>query len=259
MIEHRIGNSNGNFHYNAFIYTDTCYNTHFHSSYELIYAIDGFCNISVDGTFYTLEEGELFLISPYTIHSFDIVPGNKTWIGVFSEDFISDFAKINRYKKYGRFRCDNNIEEFLKKELFFQGQPEHYMLISCLYMVCNECEKNSDFYDTKIHNKFIHDTIRYISQNLSDNITLAKLSEILGYEYHYFSILFNRCFSTNFKTFINMFRFQQACNLIADKNISITEICEKCGFGSIRNFNRVFKAMSGHTPSEFRKLSHKTL
>lgn len=257
MIEHQIGNSNGNFHYNAFVYTDISYNLHFHSSYELIYAIEGFCNISVDGNFYTLKQGDLFLISPYTIHSFEISPENKIWVGVFSEDFISDFAKLNTYKKYGCFRCNRNIENFLKKELFFQGQPEHYMLISCLYMACSECKKNASFYDTKTHNKFINDTIEYISNNLSENITLEMVSENLGYEYHYFSLLFNRCFSTNFKTFINIFRFQQACNLIHDKNINITDICEKSGFGSIRNFNRVFKSMSGYTPSEFRKLSQK--
>ena len=98
MIEHQINNSNGNYHYNAFVYSDTIYGTHFHASYELIYIIKGNCEISANETFYNLEEGELFLISPYTIHSINIPKNSKTWIGVFSEDFIADFAKKNKYK-----------------------------------------------------------------------------------------------------------------------------------------------------------------
>lgn len=255
MIEHQIDNSNGNYHYNAFVYSDIVYGTHFHASYELIYVIDENCEISVDETLYTLKKGELFLISPYTIHSINIPKNSKTWVGVFSEDFIADFAKKNKYKKYGRFKCSNSTESFLQAELFYQGKPEHYMLISCLYMICNECLKNAQSYNTELDNNFISNTIKYISENLSEKITLAELSEKSGYEYHYFSMLFNQCFSTNFKNFVNILKFQQACKLISDKSLSFTDICNECGFGSIRNFNRIFKAMSGYTPSEYRKIS----
>lgn len=56
----------------------------------------------------------------------------------------------------------------------------------------------------------------------------------------------------SFKKFINALRFEYACELLPREDVSITEICGKCGFGSLRNFNRVFKALSGMTPNEYR-------
>ncbi len=57
----------------------------------------------------------------------------------------------------------------------------------------------------------------------------------------------------NFKSLLNVFRFDKACRLLANKSIDIGDISEKCGFGSLRNFNRVFKDLSGTSPSEYRK------
>lgn len=253
MIEHQLKNSNGNYHYNAYIYTASSYPLHFHSSYELIYVICGSFTFSVNGALHCLKKGELYLIPPYSIHSFTVSSPTKVWIGVFSADFIQSFAASNKHKKYGCFKCRPDIETFLNKELFFQGTPEHYMLISCLYMICNECIKSADCYISQ-NDDFINKTIPLISEGLSENISMQSISAQLGYEYHYFSKLFNDCFSTNFKNFINIFRFQKACALLSDNANSITDICSQCGFGSIRNFNRIFKAQSGYTPSEYRAL-----
>ncbi|MBO5060012.1 MAG: helix-turn-helix transcriptional regulator [Clostridia bacterium] len=95
--------------------------------------------------------------------------------------------------------------------------------------------------------------IEYISENLSEDIKLKEMAHTLNYEYHYFSTLFHKCFCINFKSFINIFRFDAACKLLGDGAETITDVCNKCGFGSIRNFNRVFKQLGGITPGEYRK------
>ena len=59
MIIHQLYNSQGNYHYNAYIYTDTSWFAHFHACYELVYAKRNFAVITVNGTQYILEEGEL--------------------------------------------------------------------------------------------------------------------------------------------------------------------------------------------------------
>ena len=41
MILHQIGNSQSNYHYNAYIYQSCYWEPHFHKSFELIYVIDG--------------------------------------------------------------------------------------------------------------------------------------------------------------------------------------------------------------------------
>lgn len=252
MILHQTGNSLGNYHYNAFIYNNTSYSHHFHANYEIIYVYEGTAEITINGTDETLFPGEVILISPYTVHSI-VVNGGKVWVGVFSADFIATFSEKHMYAKRSKFTCSPDVEEFLQKHLFLQDRPAHFMHISCLYMVCNECVHNAKIIQGEEYYKFINDVVTYISDHLSQDIHLDDVANALNYEYHYFSSLFHQSFSINFRSFINYYRFDHACEMLSNTENSITYIAECCGFGSIRNFNRVFKKMSGSTPSEYRK------
>ncbi|MBR4072612.1 MAG: helix-turn-helix transcriptional regulator, partial [Clostridia bacterium] len=53
--------------------------------------------------------------------------------------------------------------------------------------------------------------------------------------------------------FISNVRIEQAIFYIETTCLSITEISHKCGFGSLRNFNRIFKDRVGVTPSEYKR------
>ncbi len=254
MPFHQDHNSRENYNYNVHIYTDAKYDAHFHGNYELICGLEGITEFSVNGKEDTLQEGEMILISPYVIHSVKI-KNATTWIGVFSEDFIPAFSEKNRYKRYSKFKCDDNIQKILKDNLFLEKRPPRYLHIAYLYMVCNECEKNASLISLQNDNVFIRRVIEYISGNLKENLTLSDIANDLNYEYHYFSSIFHKCFSMNFKNFINIFKFENACKMLIENQKDITEICNECGFGSIRNFNRVFKSLSGLTPTEYKKLS----
>ena len=253
MIVHQVTNSYKNYNYNAFVYSNIRWFPHFHGNFELIYAISGNVDVTVNGNVCTLSTGELLLISPYNIHSLEIYNESKIWVGVFSGDFVAPFFKKNKNTHYSKFRCNEFVEAFLKEKLFFQGKPEHYSLMGCLYLVINECLKNAAVIDCDKYDEFIYNIIDYISENLCENISLESISDALGYERHYFSSLFHKCFSMNFRNFVNLFRFEKACNLLMENDMTITQICYECGFGSIRSFNRIFKEMSGKTPGEYRK------
>ena len=253
MAFHQLDNSQGNFHYNAYIYSDTCWQPHFHACYELICSVRGNCKVSLNGDGTVLEECELVLVPPYTVHSLVIPKDAETWVGVFSEDFVEDFSKKNRLYRFSKFTCDENVWPIIKDNLLYQGTPEHYMAIGCLNMVCGQCIKNSVLLSAEKSGELNFKVIDYISRNLRDDITLKDIADSLKYEYHYFSSLFHSCFQVNFKSFVNMLRFEKACGMLSDKSMDITRVCSECGFGSIRNFNRVFRQMSGITPGAYRK------
>ena len=252
MIRHQIGNSKGNYHYNAYVYDHTAWPPHFHGSYELIYGMEGSVSISVNGVPETLNRGELLLLCPYTVHSLT-VDGGKVWVGVFSEDFVSSYSQKFRYSQYEKFRCAPDSEDFLKNRLFFQGQPERFLCISCLYLVCSECQKHALLHTAGQNTPFIHKVITYVSENISKDISLKDIAASMNYEYHYFSTLFNQSFSVNFKSFINLLRIENACALLSDSKNNITQVSRACGFASIRNFNRVFRNICNCTPLQYRK------
>lgn len=252
MIIHQVTNSYGNFNYNAYVYMDIGWSPHFHGNYELIYAIDGDTAINVNGVEHILSPGEFLLISPYLVHSLQIRGEAKVWIGVFSEDYIAEFAKNHKGMKFSRFRCAEPVEKYLREYLIYQGTPDRYIAISCLNAALAECDRNADKEISDADARFVESVIGYISARMSENVTMSKVADALGYEYHYFSLLFNRYFSIKFKSFVNLFKFQYACGLLSDSSKSISEICFESGFETVRSFNRVFREYSGMTPTEYR-------
>lgn len=252
MLKHQISNSLGNYHYDVRIYTQRFFSSHFHTAYELIYTFEGKTKLSVNGIDEELFPGEFLLLPPCSIHALDIDADTKVWIGVFSADFITDFHKKYRYMQFSKFSCDADMLPLLNRHLLTPDQPERYLLKACLYLICSECLKKASAQNIKASSNFISQVTEYICEHLSQELTMAQTSEALGYEYHYFSSLFHKYFSMNFREFLNLFRFEHACELLTDSTRSITSIAEECGFSSIRNFNRVFKKMSGKTPGEYR-------
>lgn len=250
MIQHQVGNSQGNYHYNAYIYTDTFWDHHFHGSYELIYVFEGTAELCINGKADTLQAGEMILLSPYTVHSLKVECG-KTWVGVFSEDFIISFAKEYPYSCFSKFRCRPDTEQFLQEHLFVEEKLAHFLLISCLYAMCNECLQHAAISTDTKDNRFISEVIVYIDTHLNMDITLQDVADAMNYEYHYFSALFHQYFSMHFRSFINFFRYEKACSLLNNEANSISSVAIDCGFGSLRNFNRVFKKLSGCTPKEY--------
>ena len=254
MIEHQIHNSYGNYTYNAYFYTDRVWAEHFHKNFELIYVTRGACSVTVDREEIGMQKGELLLLSPYRIHSFVVPADAEIWVGVFSKDFIRGFAAKHGETCFSKFRCDAESEAFLASRLFVAGMPPLYLTKACLYLVCDACLARATVSELLPSHGFRSRVIEHLSSHLLENLTLRSTAAALGYEYHYFSRLFHECFGINFKEFINLLRFDYACECLEKDAASVTSLAGTCGFQSIRNFNRIFKELSGKTPSEYRAL-----
>jgi len=57
----------------------------------------------------------------------------------------------------------------------------------------------------------------------------------------------------NFNEFLNHYRIQEACLLLKETDISVTNIANEVGYNAISAFNRAFKEIHEQTPSEYRK------
>lgn len=91
---------------------------------------------------------------------------------------------------------------------------------------------------------------------LHENITIKELSEKVGIPYHHLSIVINSMLKKNFYTFINEYRIEEAITIMKEpgnEDASVLSIAFRSGFNSKSSFNNVFKKITGHTPSEFRK------
>jgi AraC-like DNA-binding protein len=91
---------------------------------------------------------------------------------------------------------------------------------------------------------------------LDEDITLASLAHLLEIEPYQLTLFLNRCMNTNFHGFINTYRIEAAKKLLVDEpNENILEVAFCAGFNSKASFNRIFKRITGLTPSQYRKTS----
>jgi AraC-like DNA-binding protein len=58
-----------------------------------------------------------------------------------------------------------------------------------------------------------------------------------------------------FTTFLNELRVSNACQMLLNKEWSIQDVCYQAGFNNISNFNRIFKKVTGKSPSGYAKMN----
>ena len=247
-------NSIDNFNYNAVIYADAELPMHFHRNYELIYVLRGVNHVKLNAFNIDLAQGQFLLISPNEPHSFELHGDSEAWVGVFSEDHIPAFANNHTGTAFSSFKCDTDIQKFFEKVFLSDANTDLYCRISCLYAICSQCIGNAEPLKKSVDPDIADLISTYIYKNYTENLTLKNVADSLGYEYHYFSKIFNKCFSMKFCEFLNICRFNKACELLSKRcDLTITQAALESGFGSIRSFNRVFKAIYGQTPHQYRK------
>ena len=109
------------------------------------------------------------------------------------------------------------------------------------------------------------DAVKYVSliQNfisterpyLEADLTLPQLATKLQIPSHLLSRVINEKFGLNFFDFINQYRVDEVKSKLDNpefENLSLLGIAFECGFNSKSAFNRVFKRLTGLTPSEYK-------
>ena len=75
-----------------------------------------------------------------------------------------------------------------------------------------------------------------------------------GYDYSYISKQFKQKIGISFNKYVNLLRIQKCQKLIRETQMTFSEIMVKCGFSSLRSFDRSFKILTGQSPTEYKKL-----
>jgi AraC-like DNA-binding protein len=100
------------------------------------------------------------------------------------------------------------------------------------------------------------DTMTNKKLYLDHELTLAQVAGYLDVPVHQLSQVINEKMKRNFFQFINTYRVEEAkALLVAQKSREdkLIKIAFDSGFNSLSTFNRVFKDITGLSPSQFRK------
>jgi AraC-like DNA-binding protein len=96
---------------------------------------------------------------------------------------------------------------------------------------------------------------KFIEEYSGEELSLRKVAKTANISANHLSEKFKQVTGVNFVDYIALTRFEKACHLLLSSNRRISEIAFAVGFQSLSQFNRVFKKLSGKSPSAYRGTS----
>lgn len=137
--------------------------------------------------------------------------------------------------------------KFLQKERHTQG-PVEDILIEVYYKYLKQQSSN------KKTPKWLAELKELIQDQVDTNLTLNDISRTLDINPSYLSREFSKHFNNlSFGEYIRKMRIEKAVTLIQSSAYSLTEIAYLTGFSDQSHFTRIFKKVTGKSPSSFRK------
>ena len=92
----------------------------------------------------------------------------------------------------------------------------------------------------------------FILAHAGERLRLDDVAQHLHISAQHFSKFFKKAAGVGFSEFLTRVRVENAKDLLAKPGILIHDVASKVGFGSLSQFNRVFRRYAGCSPKEYR-------
>ncbi len=109
----------------------------------------------------------------------------------------------------------------------------------------------------EINTKRIDQIYSFTLNNFTREITLQDVSDAASISVHSFCRYFKTHTRKTYFQFLLELRVGHACKLLAEEQLSISQIAYESGFNNLSHFNRSFKNIMELTPQQYKKLYKK--
>ena len=242
---------------------------HLHRHLEIIYKKKG-TSVAVCGTKEVLiQEGDLFIAFPNQIHYYLDQPGEHDVILIIASpdlcpEFKDDFKNYLPISPVLSQACahpkvitalENILESNAAQNKYSDTEIKGNLMLLLSALLKNMPLEKRKSYDSNLPTGIL----LYCYDNFTEDISLHSLSDALQVSHYYISHIFNERLHISFRDYINSLRVEKACELINNKEKSITDIAFEVGYNSIRTFNRSFMKIMKLSPTQYREQLKKQL
>lgn len=247
---------------------------HYHPEIELVYVNGGSGKRQIGSHVSYYSDGDLILIGSNLPHCgfTDKLTNNESETVVqMKQDFLgNDFFNIPEMKKIqslfdmaqGGVAFHGSTKRKIGEKMeVLEYQTDFQRLLSILNIL-NELGNSSEFkvlnaegfsLEAEVKdNDRINIVFNHVKINFKEDITLPEIAGMVSMTVPSFCRYFKKITNKTFTQFVNEYRLVHASKLLAEKPMSITEVCFECGFNNFSHFNKSFKAFTGQNPSEYR-------
>ncbi|MCQ2466382.1 MAG: AraC family transcriptional regulator [Clostridia bacterium] len=254
--------------------------SHFHAYIEVIYIFSGELKVTVNDKMLTGTAGDMFVIVPSEVHSFERKKGCKYICIQVDPSFIfSGIMSTVELKFHLPFASDLGADSHLFKASVIDSTeiPKHIQTIvreyqepSPLYRlairtslsfislwVLRQWEKlntNPNTFTNKSE-KLVKLTpvLEILNKDFNQNIKAEQMAALVNMSSSYFSRFFNSAVGMGFTEYLNFVRINESERLIVSTDYSIAEIAQQVGFANTSYFITQFKKQFQISPKKYRQ------
>lgn len=119
-----------------------------------------------------------------------------------------------------------------------------------LDLLCSQAAQEFSDYENK---QKIRQAVQYMQENFRQPLNMAQVSNHVSMNYSLFSLLFKQYTGSNFVNYMQKLRLNEAKKLLETTDWRVNEIGRRVGFADEKRFLKVFKAIVGVSPTEYRR------
>ena len=255
------------------------YPLHWHEEAEIIYITKGCVNITVWANTYQVQEGDMIILMPHTIHSieqiesrhaeyFNIVfhfsvlekPEENRLYDKYLMPFLTHAKSVNCYERKGselntrltplllsliehRRESYTTCEYLVKSNLFM---IMHHLNHACINVDKNEVLLQANYAKLKT-------ALYHVQNSYAQNITIKQVADLCGFSESHFMKLFKELTGMSFTAYLVNYRLELSAKQLLETNQKIIDIATNCGFNNHSYFTRAFQKKYGLTPAKYRQ------
>jgi AraC family transcriptional regulator len=102
------------------------------------------------------------------------------------------------------------------------------------------------------YNRIANDVLRYIHNNLSDDLNVKRLSEQFGFSFFHFHRILKAYLNEPLGSYINRVRLETALKTIRNSDLPLSEIAFQIGYNDCSAFSKAFSREFGFSPQKFK-------
>ena len=256
-------------------------NWHFHPEYQLFCVVEGAGTRFVGDTIKPFLPGDLVLLGPDLPHLWRSDPprgpadGAETARGIvvyFREDFLGRefFEKQEMvllrqlFEKAGRgLEVRGRTREAMTRKMHGLVHQEGFGRVLALLDILHGLALSGEYeYITSLGyvNAFkpseterMRKVHEYVMGHFGQEISLEQVAALTSMAPSAFCRYFKARANKTFSGFVSEVRIGHACRLLIEGNLSVSQVAYACGFKTISNFNRQFKAIVHENPLRYQR------
>lgn len=242
---------------------DNMVKSHYHEYFELYFLESGQRYHMVGDTLYYLHPGEFILFPPYIMHysyGDSDIPFKRLVLYFTREmmavpdsmDILGNHAHV--YKADEKREIHTILQWILKNQESDDRYSEESMYLLLNHLIITLIRSSADVAKPEKETR-INQIIRYLNENYTNPITLEDLSAHFYLSPYYLCREFKKHTNNTIVQYLNSLRVCHAQRLFQETDQSVTEISKIVGFSNVTHLNRIYKSITGQSPSQTRKLS----